>query len=36
MLILMSLNMSENARINCSDYARALNMPHDLRYLTES
>ena len=23
----MSLNMAENARINCSDYARFLNMP---------
>ena len=32
----MSLNMPENARINCFEYAWALNMPHDLRYLTGS
>ena len=31
----MFLNMSENAWINCSDYARILNMPSQhLRYLT--
>ena len=31
---LMSVNMPENAWINCSNYARVLNKPHHLKYLT--